>query len=96
MAKTIKDVKTVKMDELNLMEAVNLLAILNKDEVTLEFYPKQTGNFAVDAILFTTDPIDLRYPEGWYYDQGYFSRGNVGEDVVMMDLETKEPWELLV
>ena len=59
--------KVVKMCDMPLYIAVKVFEALNSGKVKVE------GAHMFDAVIITdTEPMDLVYPEGWYYAKGCF------------------------
>ena len=59
--------KTIKMCDMEVNIAANVLKMLNPGKITI------TANARGIAIVTDTEPRILCYPEGWYYAKGVFT-----------------------
>lgn len=77
--------KTIKMCDMTADIAVKVFQMLNGGKIRVE-----RGKFGWEKIIITNvDPLNLVYPEGWYYAKGCFrnkhnSTSGVYEEVMMV------------
>ncbi len=84
--------KTVKMCDLNGAVAAKVFESLNYGKVTYD----KNGRFG-PVLITDMEPMDLTYPEGWYYAKGCFrnkhqSTTGIYSEVPMMKRNGKQ-WD---
>ena len=85
--------KVVKTSDLNVPVAARLFELLNYGKIKIK------GTTSLNTIIITDEePINLVYPEGWYYGKGCFrnkhnSTNGVYGEAIMYNTKG-EPWEL--
>ena len=63
--------KTVKMADMSVQIASRVFQSLNSGKVSVSKSPFCYSDEAI-VIITDTEPRDLVYPEGWYYEKGMF------------------------
>ena len=66
---TVKDVKTIKTEDLPLRVAAKIFEMLNKGVLMWEHYD---GTYSIEM---DGDPSEYIYPDGWYCENGQFTNG---------------------
>lgn len=85
--------RTVKMCDMSRGIAVEVFKMLNQEKVKTE----ETYSYWGTVIVTDVEPMNLIYPEGWYYANGFFRNKHTSStgkyDEICMIKQNGECWK---